>query len=320
MSEAAHPELDATEPAETVRAPKKGMFGRPRREPLIPDAGAAGAPLTAVIAVMSFLAVLSIAAVLVINKAAGDWMTTLRSEVTIQVKGADRDDIETGVAEALRVLDGAAGVLSAKRMAPDDAAALLDPWLGEGNAQAFLNVPAIIEVKIAPDAEEELALLRTRLAAAAPNAALDNHAGWHRRLERAARSGQTLAFSILALIMSAACAISIFAARAGLAANYEVVSLLHLVGATDQFIASEVQRRFFVLGLRGALGGLVVAGLAIGGAIMAARAGVAADGFLPQFEINTPMAIWLLAAPAATCLVTALTARLTVLQALKSQY
>ena len=101
-----------------------------------------------------------------------------------------------------------------------------------------------------------LNLLQSRLTAAAPGAVIDDHGEWHGRLSAAARSGQMLAFSVFILILGAACAIAIFAARAGLAANEKIVSLLHLVGATDQFIANEVQRRFVILGLRGSLAGL----------------------------------------------------------------
>ena len=120
--------------------------------------------------------------------------------------------------------------------------------------------------------------------------------------------------------MAAACAISIFAARAGLAANHEIVSVLHLVGATDGFIASEVQRRFFTLGLRGALIGLVAAVAALAVAGFAARSSGVGENFLPAFRLSGFMLIWLAAAPIATCLVTALTARMTVLKTLSKQF
>jgi cell division transport system permease protein len=129
-----------------------------------------------------------------------------------------------------------------------------------------------------------------------------------------------MALGVFLLVMSAACAISIFAARAGLAANHEIVSVLHLVGATDGFIAAEVQHRFFVLGLRGALIGLVAALAALMLTGVALHAGSAEDTFLPGFQLGGWMALWLAAAPTATCLVTAVTARLTVLRTLREQY
>ena len=45
----------------------------------------------------------------------------------------------------------------------------------------------------------------------------------------------------------------IFATRGAMAGNREVVEVLHFVGANDDFIAKEFQRRFFRLGLRGSV-------------------------------------------------------------------
>lgn len=303
---------------ETLAAPKPASR-RVRRAPLLPEAGAGGAPLTAVIAVISFLAVLAMAAVLIVNRSAEAWTSELRSEITIQVKGADAGAIAAGAAAAMRVLDETEGVIEATRMSQDEAAALLEPWLGRGNAAAFLNIPAIIEVKITPALREDLDLLRNRLEAAAPGASLDDHAAWHGRLAMAARSGQALGFAVFLIVLGAACAISVFAARAGLAANHEIVSVLHLVGATDDFIAAEVQRRFFILGLRGSLVGLAAALGALGLVSLGLKTGVGADTFLPRFTLGGWLALWLLAVPIIVCFVTALTARLTVLRTLRQQ-
>lgn len=310
----AETETDETQP------PKKGLFGRLRTEPLLPEAGAGGAPLTAVIGVMSFLAVLAMAAALIINQSTTAWTSDLRSEITIQVKGATAADIEAGVAAVRRVLADTQGIEEVTERSREESAALLEPWLGRGNVEAFLNIPAILEVKASPALRDELDLLRNRIAAAAPEASLDDHAGWHDRLASAARSGQALAFAVFLLVMGAACAVSMFAARAGLAANHEIVSVLHLVGATDAFIAAEVQRRFFILGFRGAFVGLIAALSALGLVAMGARAGIGAESFLPQFTLGGPMALTLLIAPILTCLATALTARITVLQTLRKQY
>ncbi len=301
-------------------APKSNFMTRWRREPLLPEAGAGGAPLTAVIAVMSFLAVLAMAAVLIIHQSAGRWTAELQSEITVQIKGADQAEIAASASAAMRVLNDTPGVEEAILKSDDETAALLEPWLGKGNVRAFLNIPALIDVKVTPALRTDLDSLRQRLTAVAPGAALDDHAAWHNRLAMAAQSGQALAVLVFLLVMGAACAVSTFAARAGLAANHEIVSVLHLVGATDKFIASEVQRRFFILGFRGAIAGLAAAFAALAGAAYLLERGVGADSFLPQFTLGGWHALWLLTVPLATCLVTAFTARLTVLNTLHRQY
>lgn len=307
--------------SETGSAVAGGRFLRRfQAEPLLPEAGAAGSPLTAVIAAISFLAALALSGFIVISLAASTWTSELRTELTVQIKGASADAIAEDVKSALRILSSTEGVISAEAMTPEESAKLLEPWLGRGNVGAYLNVPALIEVKVTPTLRRDLGLLRTRLAAAAPGAVIDDHGEWHARLAAAARSGQALAFTVFLLVMGAACAISVFAARAGLAANHEIVSLLHLVGATDAFIANEVQRRFFILGFRGSMAGLFLALLALGGAALVTRARGADGFFLPNVDLNGGVLAWLIAVPIVTCLVTALTARFTVLNTLRKQY
>ena len=295
-------------------------FKRLRSEPLLPEAGAGGAPLTAVIAVISFLAALSLAAFLVIASAAGEWTQELKTSFTVQIKGADAALIKANTDEVVRILSSQSGVIETTVVEPDEAAKLLEPWLGKGNIGDYLNVPAIVEVRAEENVRNDLELLQSRLTAAAPGAVIDDHGEWHGRLSAAARSGQLLAFSIFMLILAAACAIAVFAARAGLAANEKIVSLLHLVGATDQFIANEVQRRFIILGLRGSLAGLGIALIAILLTGIAAETTSGDRFFLPGFDFNWLFVIYLLIVPVAICFVTAISARLTVLRALKSSY
>lgn len=293
------------------------LFRRFSRSPLLPEAG--GAPLTAVIAVISSLACLALAAFLIIASAAHNWTTELKSSVTLQVKGVDAAEIETRLAAASEVLSAAPGVIDFKVISSQDAGKLLEPWLGKGNT-ASLNVPALIELRLSAEGRRNSDSLARELAAISPGLSLDDHGGWNDRLAAAARSGQALAFAVFALIMGAASAISVFAARAGLSANAEVVSLLHLVGATDGFIANEVQRRFTLIGLRGSIVGLATALFFLSLVALATRARGADGLLLPGLVVGPGIALPLLAVPIAICLVTAVAARLTVLRTLRETY
>lgn len=310
-------------PEELVAEKRDSMrdqfFRRFSRAPLLPEAGEGGAPLTAVIAVISSLASLALAAFLIIATASSAWTAELKSSLTIQVKGVDAAEIESRLAAATAILDKTQGVVEYRVIDSKAAGKLLEPWLGKGNASA-LNVPALIELRLSPQGRSAIPSLAERLKEAAPGILLDDHGGWNDRLADAARSGQALAFAVFALIMGAACAISIFAARAGLSANADVVSLLHLVGATDDFIANQVQRRFTVIGLRGSIIGLAAALFLLSLFALATRAR-GADGFLlPGLSIGPGLAFPLLSVPIAICLATAVAARLTVLSTLRETY
>lgn len=313
--------FSADEEAKAGRATLRhqSLLGRFRAEPLLPEAGAGGAPLTAAIGVMSFLAAIALAGLLLILAASQEWTSELERGVTIQIKGADAAEIAAGAAAAMKVVQSTEGVVEARLLTREETERLLEPWLGKGNVGEYLNVPALIEAQVSDKLRENLGPLEAQLKAAAAGAVLDDHKRWRDRVFAAARSGQALAAAVFALIMVAAGAIAAFAARAGLAANSEVVSILHLVGATDDFIANEVQRRFLVLAVRGSLAGLLLAALVAGLVVFGFRAAGGAGYFLPDIRMGPGAFAILLIVPIALCLVTAVTARLTVLKALSRE-
>ena len=78
----------------------------------------------------------------------------------------------------------------------------------------------------------------------------------HDMANAAAASG--LAVLVLVLIVTL---LSVtFATRGAMATNRPIIEVLHYVGATDSFVASQFQRHFLVLGLKG---GAIGGGLAI---------------------------------------------------------
>lgn len=313
--------FSAPDEKEGLRGPLKeqSLLARFRAEPLLPEAGAGSAPLTAAISVMSFLAALALAGLLLVFAASREWSGQLERGITIQIKGADAAEIEAGAAAAMRIVQATNGVIESRLLTRQEAERLLEPWLGKGNVGVYLNVPALIEAEVSDELRDNLAAFEARVKAVAPGAVVDDHQRWRERVSAAARSGQALATAVFALIMMAAAAIAAFAARAGLAANSEVVSILHVIGATDDFIANEVQRRFLILALRGSLIGLLIAVLAAALALFGFRAADGAAYLLPELRLGPGALAILLTAPVALCLVTALTARLTVLRALSRE-
>ena len=105
------PAFDETAPREDVDATQtRPRVRRLRKAPLLPEAGAGGAPLTAVIAVISALAALALAAFMLVRLAADNWTAELAASLTVQVKGVDVAEIETRTALAREVLDTTPGV------------------------------------------------------------------------------------------------------------------------------------------------------------------------------------------------------------------
>ncbi|MEM9899024.1 MAG: hypothetical protein AAF742_06555 [Pseudomonadota bacterium] len=318
------PSPDEIAAAESEAAANRGIaaffpFGLFRQSsPLLPTGGATGGPVMAVIAVMAALACFALSGFSLITSAVDEWSEDLSAAMTIQVKGANTAEIEARSAIAAGILARTPEVVSFEVRSSEEAAKLLQPWLGSG-AGDYLSVPALIEVE-APNSGELAPRLRQQLAAASPGLTLDDHGRWNTALSRAAVGGQVLTFGIFIVVFLAACLISSFAAQAGLAANADVVSLLHLVGATDDFIAEEARRRFFKVGLGGAIIGAFVAAASVM-ALVAGGNAVGADSyFLPGVSkaqgLLLPMAI----VPPALCAAISFSAKRSVLSSLKKEF
>ena len=289
----------------------------PRQTPLLPEAGAAGLPLTIVVAILAFMASVALIGNIAVARAVTAWTADLTGGITIQVKGEDTAAISEETDAAAALLQGRPGISSVRQLTRAEAEELLSPWFGTG-LPADVPVPGLVTATVTADARGGFDELRTALAEAAPSAVLDDHGGFNDRLVAAGGRLKGLAFTIFAVVMLAAAAVIVFAARAGLAANKPIIEVLHLVGASDGFIAREVQRRYFLLGLRGGLiGGLfavIVVSLAAAGSSRIAREEAA---FLPGLGVQPAALVWLVVIPAILCVVAAVAARLTVLRSLR---
>jgi cell division transport system permease protein len=225
--------------------------------PLIPRDSVAGRALVVVIAIMTFLACLTAGAALLIADASRGWRADVVSEATIQVKPRLGDDADSLVAKAVGIASRAPGVENAYAYSKAESEKLLEPWLGGGLDLSQLPIPRLIVVRLRGQRAEDLAALRSALAAAVPEANLDDHRMWAARIGTMANAVVILAAALFALMILAMGTAIGFATRGAMAGAREIVEVLHLVGASDAFIAREFQTHFRRLGFRGSIiGGL----------------------------------------------------------------
>src|SRR5262245_2331038 len=229
----------------------------PRAEmPIVPIDSIAGRALVAVIAIMTFLASLTIGAVVLVGSTADEWQSAVAREVTIQIRPAPDRDGDADVAAAAGLARASAGIGEVRPYSKAESAALLEPWLGTGLALDDLPVPRVIVVKLNGQEAPDLGALRKALAEQVPGATLDDHRGWIDRMRGVANSAVALGMGVLALVLAATVLSVMFATRGAMATNRPIVEVLHFVGARRSFIAAEFQRHFLVLGLKGgAIGG-----------------------------------------------------------------
>jgi cell division transport system permease protein len=255
--------MSTTEPLETLTEPwddlattASEVLAPQAPTAIVPSGSIAGRSLTAVIAIMTFLAALTAGAVTMVVGTASDWQSDVGREVTIQVRPVSGRDIEADVRAATTIAQSTAGIGDVRAYTKEESAQLVEPWLGSGLALGDLPIPRMIVVKLVSGAAPDFASLRKSLTAQVPSASLDDHRGWIDRMRAMAETAVAVGVAILALVIAVTVLSVTFATRGAMATNQTIVEVLHYVGATDTFISSQFQRHFLLLGLKGgAIGG-----------------------------------------------------------------
>ena len=260
---------------ERARSPEAGI-GRPMG-PIVPRDTVTGHALIMVVAIMTFLAALTIGAVQLVRAAATEWRMDMAREITIQVRPIEERDLEAEIGKAVEATKRTRGVADARALTREETGRLLEPWLGTGVDLGTLPVPRLIVVHLAEGVDPDLAGLRRTLSESVAGASLDDHRGWAARLAAISDSIVLAGFAVLALVLAATVLSVSFATRSAVAANRAIVEVLHFVGARDSFIAGAFQRHFLTVGLKGG---------SIGGA--AATLLFASTGVIPGFLALLP--------------------------------
>lgn len=228
------------------------------QQPLLPSRPEQGRALLVVLIVMAFLAALALLFARGADRLSDRWTAQLTQSSTVQLlisSEAQRDTQMDATHDILRaaIPDGRLTVLSR-----EDASALIRPWLGDGTLPPDLPIPGVIRI----DSPVKLPIetLERQFSEAGLKTVIDDHSRFSGQLKQTVGRLVMLGIGLVALIGLAATAVSMFATRAGLAAQRDIIHVLVQAGATDGFIAW-----LFVgqAARRGLIGAALGAGLAM---------------------------------------------------------
>jgi len=284
---------------------------------LVPHARLAG-PMPWVIAIMIALTVIAAGAGLALRNLAGNARAEIAGGLTVQiVEGAPAERARQAEV-AVALLANREDVAEVRRVPQEELDALLEPWLGQQGVaeEDAIPVPALIDVRLnGPVTERRLEELRAALAGSVPSARLDAQARWLEPVFEAVASLQWLAAGLIVLLAATSAAAVWLASRSALGSNRETIEIVHLLGGTDAQIARIFQRS---IGLDALLGGGVGLALGLAAIVLIGRqfaglgSGMVAGGGLGPVDWGLLAAI-----PLAGVLLAMLTARSTVLSALR---
>jgi len=287
------------------------LFGGRSDLPLAGDATSRFLPW--LIAPMVFLAAVALALSFCLTSMVARWDTDVAGTLTVEIPApasADAAKNKATVDAAIAAIKATAGVTDAQPLPHEKLAALLAPWLGNPDLVKDLPLPVLIDVTVEPNARPDLIDLQTRLSGAAPGASIDDHRLWLARLIDLGRTVAATAIAIVALVGLVTGVTVIYATRTGMSVHAEVIEVLHLIGATDDYIARQFAARAFSLAFKGGLAGLVLTAPVLAAVVLESRrieGGFLADLSLPNYGWVACAALPLVAA-----LLAMATARITV--------
>ena len=267
------------------------------------------------LAMIVYLAGLSVAGMMNLAAVAERWDKGLAGTVTVQVPAEAGAEADRRIAKAVALLEGTPGVISARALTPGEIMDLLEPWLGEAADDDDLPLPRLIDVRVRPGAGLDAEGLSTALADTVPGAVVDDHKETLDRLTDLTRSMELVALGLIVLVGGVAVATVVFITRTGLALHAGAIELLHLIGAPDGYIARQFQGQALELALKGGMIGLALAAATVW---VLARLWRRLDGlFVPDLAPSSEQWLALAALPFAVALIAVLTARITVMRALR---
>ncbi len=229
---------------------------------IVPSASIAGNALTVVIAIMSFLACLTLGAVYMVNQSANAWVNDIASEITVELDPVNAADIEQKMPLVSLCLAQQKGLTQVKPLTADDSAKLLEPWLGQSSALQALPIPRLIAVEIDRSNPPDIQLIKAALSQNFEGVTVDDHRRWQAEIRTLTRSAALGGLAVLSLVAAATIAVIVSATRSAMASNREIIEVLHFVGANERFISREFERHFLGLGVRAGLMGAAAAALA----------------------------------------------------------
>ncbi|HEY8382153.1 MAG TPA: ABC transporter permease [Microvirga sp.] len=318
MNDVSQPRAGRPAPVPAAETPRPLPASLRRNAPLVPGDDAGGRALAAVIAILTFLAAICAGGAELVAASSAEWRSAVSREVTIQVRPQGNRNVEADVAKAADLARSAPGITSVQAFTKAESERLLEPWLGSGLDFSDLPVPRLIVLKIDAQTRPDLNGLRQALRQQVPGASLDDHALWLSRLSTMANTIIGIGLAFVALVLAAAALAVTFATRGAMVGNKEVVEVLHFVGANDDYIARQFQRRFFRLGLRGSAigaGAALVMMLVLGwitGSWRASPAGDQIEALFGTFSIGWRGFFLMLAIALVVSGVTGIVSRLTV--------
>ncbi len=277
--------------------------------------------LILLISLMTFLAVIALAASFVLGAMTQRWTSGLENRLTVEIPAENEEgvilpneDVKTLTADIAAALSKHPAVKNTEILGEEEIQELVSPWLGDDMVLKDIPLPGLISVQLHITNPDTLKVLENKVKDITPTARLDTHQTWLNDLLRFTGAMQFAAAMITLIIGVTTVTAVAGAIRSRMAEHRAEVELLHLMGAKDDYITEQFQRHALLLTLKGSTLGVLAGALVM--TFISLISGDTAAALVPDFKLNALHMITLFLLPVIACAISAFTARHTVLHVL----
>ncbi|WP_370931414.1 cell division protein FtsX [Bartonella sp. DGB1] len=219
-----------------------------------------GSSLVFLIALMTFLAFITIGSVNLINNVLFKWQGSLMSEATIILRPdsnffsdihKSQLELQARAEKAQKIASVFPKVLSVTLLPQEESLSLLKPWFGVLSNLEKMPVPRLLLLSVNPADPPNYSLLQQELLKAIPNILVDDHKPWFGQIVSIAKKILYFCSFLLLLVLTICIIAIIFATKAALGANEHVVEVLYFIGAQANFIAQQFNYYFIWVAIQG---------------------------------------------------------------------
>ena len=277
--------------------------------------------LPLLIGLLQYLLAILLIVFLVFNGLVQRWDVTLNHHVTLEIMQSNATPIDPLIdyIKADPAIKGVS-IVSDKQLA-----ITLQPWLGNVADEIIDNLPLprLVDLELKEGVSFNVNTMLLQLKQKFPDQQVDISNSWAAEILSLIKGLRILASFLLVLLVLIVVIVVFFTVRSRLKIHFDEIELLHVTGASDQFIARLFQRQIRGSAVKGALLGLILFGVTAGlfSAYNAMQpSDLLLNSIIPLKTMALPLLIAVLALPLFILVVASLTARFSVMRFLKTLF
>lgn len=184
-----------------------------------------------------------------------NWEKSLKGQLTIEFPASPDGSVssltEKQSEEVLTLVQGTPGVLSIRRLKEADILKILEPWLGSTAVPDDFPFPSLFDVETDRTTNIDLLDLTSKLSKVSQGVRIHNHANWYAPIAKISYGLFGFSVLLMILILFTVCITIVFITKKTLGLHRDVVKILQLIGAKNEYIASQFKKYYLSIGLKG---------------------------------------------------------------------